>query len=142
MADEAAVADGVDLATFVRETLVGIVSGIRQAKEDPNAGPFVSPVHGGATQRQGPVAAGVGSTLTAVEFDIAITATSATSGGGKAGIRVLAFDAGGEGRREVSNQTVSRVRFGAMLELPGSRVAATKVTGRSDFDPHALLDRA
>ena len=56
---------------------------------------------------------GVKEQRTAVEFDVAVTVESSTSGGGKGGIKVWGIaEAGGNISKELKNSTVSRVSFG------------------------------
>ena len=52
-----------------------------------------------------------------VEFDKALTAEQTSVAGGKAGVRVLSLaKGGGEIKKNMKNQTVSRVQFGLYID--------------------------
>jgi hypothetical protein len=46
-----------------------------------------------------------------VEFDVAVTATDKSNGGGKAGIKVFSVELGGEGSKSAEHSIASRVKF-------------------------------
>ena len=52
-----------------------------------------------------------------VEFDVALTVGSETSGSGKAGLKVFAAEIGGSGAHARSSEQVSRVRFTIPITL-------------------------
>ena len=56
-------------------------------------------------------------TTTVVEFDLAVTAKSSSSKGGEVGIRVLGAELGGKGGAETLTRTVSRIAFGAYVQI-------------------------
>lgn len=55
-----------------------------------------------------------------VEFDVALTTSSSTSGGGKAGVRVFVLEATADAAHARTNEQVSRVKFVVPLALPPS----------------------
>jgi hypothetical protein len=57
-----------------------------------------------------------------VEFDVAVTASSETTGGGGGKIKVMPFEIGGEAKHGQSAEQVNRVRFSIALALPPSEM--------------------
>lgn len=53
-----------------------------------------------------------------MEFDIAVTAESSKSGGGKAGIKVVGVEIGGSGEAKSQSSTVSRIKFAVPIVPP------------------------
>ena len=53
-----------------------------------------------------------------MKFDVAVTASTKSEGGGGGGIKVLAFDLSGKISRSAENSTVSRISFSIPLLLP------------------------
>jgi hypothetical protein len=56
-----------------------------------------------------------------VHFDVAVTATSATTGGAQAGLKVLSVEFGGKGSHAREHENVSRVQFSIPLALPPTK---------------------
>lgn len=56
-----------------------------------------------------------------VEFDVAVTATEGKGSKGGIGIFVGSVGVGAQGRSDVTNQSVSRIRFSIPLKLPTSQ---------------------
>lgn len=52
-----------------------------------------------------------------ISFDVAVTASSETSGEGKAGIKVLSLDIGAKAGKSIAAEQVSRVSFSIPLTL-------------------------
>ena len=52
-----------------------------------------------------------------VEFDVALTVGSETSGGGRAGIKVFSAEIGGSAEKAKTKEQVSRVKFAIPLAL-------------------------
>lgn len=110
----------MDLKEFIKETIVGIVEASRELQERfEKDGVIINPPvslkerdlyeHEDTRHRYRRVET--------IEFDVAVTASSESSGGGKAGLKVLSFEAGGEGRHLRQNEQVSRVKFSLPLVL-------------------------
>jgi len=55
-----------------------------------------------------------------IEFDVAVTAASEKTGKGKAGIKVLSIELGGEGGKSLTAQQVSRVSSSVPMTLKPS----------------------
>src|SRR4051812_32396131 len=100
-------ADDLDLKVFIRETLLDIVEGIKEAQEDPEIGKYISPLglgtHDIAKSRY--VIHSNKITTSVVEFDVAVTASRQNSQGGRGGIKVLAVEAGLRADRETIKST-------------------------------------
>jgi hypothetical protein len=118
----------MQLDDFISQTLEQIAQGVHNAQEHCNLlGARVNPA--GLKKRV------TGEELfwdldgvyaQRVAFDVAVTATSDTKAGGKAGITVWgALDAGASGERSSSNSTVSRISFSVLMILPSSPVPTT-----------------
>jgi len=58
--------------------------------------------------------------VTKVEFDVAVVASSDTSGGGKASLKVLGVGLDGGVDRKTSQEATSRVKFDIFVELPSN----------------------
>lgn len=91
----------MDLKQFIKETIVAIVSGIGEAKSEVHRSIHLHSLSKDTRE---------------VEFDIAVTIEEHGVRGGKGGIKVLEFiQGGGEISKELTNSTVSRVRFGVRV---------------------------
>jgi hypothetical protein len=55
-----------------------------------------------------------------VEFDVAVTATEGKESKGGIGIFVGSVGVGAQGRSDVTNQSISRIRFSLPLKLPST----------------------
>ena len=55
-----------------------------------------------------------------IEFDVAVTATSESAGGGKAGLRILSVEAGFDGKHSKTSEQASRVKFNIPITLTPS----------------------
>ena len=114
----------MDLREFVKEALVQVASGVRDAQEPVRIqGGFVSPsVVSGASGRSESTHFGTlssGQQVLLVEFDVAVTATDSVEGGAGAKLAVaslFSLEAGGKGR--TGSETTSRIKFKVPLALP------------------------
>ena len=94
----------MDLQTFVRESLMQIMNGIREAQtQQGKHGVLINPKRS------------TGWKINEVEFDIALTTAKKTQGG----IKVMAVVVGGEGERVTEQSFVSRVKFTVLVVFPG-----------------------
>jgi hypothetical protein len=59
-----------------------------------------------------------------VEFDVAVSATSESAGGGKAALKILSVEAGVDGTHKRGNEEVSRVKFSIAITLSPSNAEA------------------
>ena len=99
----------MELKEFIAETLVQIQEGVqdaikRRASEESSAG-VINPVFGIDMDAAGDTH------VQKVEFDVAVTVTEKSGGGGKAGIKVFSIELGGELSKGAEQSTASRVKF-------------------------------
>ena len=101
----------MDLKEFIKETIVGLVEASRELQQQfEKDGVVINPPvsskerdlyrHGDTRHQYRRVEQ--------VTFDVAVTASSETSGGGKAGLKVLSFEVGADGSHSRLNEQVSR----------------------------------
>jgi hypothetical protein len=113
----------MELEEFIQTSLLQIMKGVKSAQQtwgaETSGGGVISPAWGGPED--------FAKRVQEVKFDIAVTATNRTEGGGGGGIRVLAIDLSGKASRESENSTVSRISFSIPI-LP----ATTTILGRED----------
>ena len=131
----------MDLKDFIKETIVGIVEASRELQERfEKEGVIINPPvslkerdlyeHGDTRHKYRRVET--------VEFDVAVTASTESSGGGKAGLKVLSFDAAAEGRHSRQSEQVSRVRFSLPLVLsPASIEGVNKEAAKRQAEEQA-----
>jgi hypothetical protein len=114
----------MDLKTFVSTTLIEIVEGVDlaiktiTAKETNAKINPISPhlLHSGTKD---------------VAFDVAVTVTDSSEGGGRAGIKVASFlEIGGEGKKTVTSEAVSRIQFVVPLAVSSTPALSSKATPR------------
>ena len=113
----------MELKEFIKETISGILDAtldLQEAYEETGIflNPPVSVKERDLFEENAP-----GSTyrrVETVEFDVAVTAASDSSGGGRAGLRIMSIEAGASGEHRRSNEQVSRVKFSIPITLPKS----------------------
>jgi hypothetical protein len=106
----------MELREFVAKALSAILDGvedaIRTAPEDRQR--KIAPVIAGEEDwSKAPLP---------VEFDVAITEADKGSVAGKGGIKVVAFQAGGEGSKAWEHSTVSRIKFSVPIIYGAQRI--------------------
>jgi hypothetical protein len=122
----------MELKDFIKQSLVDIVVGIREAQSVSEVGTFIVPTDISPNQNNIPQNRGVGLgsfglMTTVVEFDIAVTAETHDTKTGKAGVSVKIVEAGVQGQTGSKNTEVSRIQFSVPLKLtkgqnvPGNR---------------------
>ncbi|MHB0967324.1 MAG: hypothetical protein ACYC36_12805 [Bellilinea sp.] len=100
------------LDEFISETLNQIIDGVTIAQEHAKEkGALVAP-----RNRNLPIQNGL--EMQMVEFDVAITVSDSTAGKGGAGIIVAGLTLGGQVSGEISNQTLSHIKFSVSVWLP------------------------
>ena len=108
----------MNLDAFISESLLEVLKGIKDAQEITNkrgAGVgVINPKWGNETDHY--------NYESEVAFDIAISATEQKSGGGKAGIKVVAIELGGGGNVSIENSHVSRISFKLRVAFPSVAV--------------------
>jgi len=113
---------GMDLKTFVADTIVQIIEGVKAAQErTKGTGGYVNPpiasMSANEMMKQGLfVAAGGYAQL--MKFDVAINATEGTQTGGKVGVVVGVLSLGAGGQSNAESVASSRVQFCIPLSLP------------------------
>ena len=93
----------MELKEFITQTLVEIVEGVQEAKDTAEHG-VIMPQKAAGTPQQ-------------VHFDVAVTTTSSTSGGGKVSVIGIGGEVGG--RSEY--QAVSRIKFEVPIRFSHSK---------------------
>ena len=121
----------IQLKDFIRETLVQIVSGIREAqKHADTSGSLISP----ASIEPSPTDDKVYGYLYPPEqmrsayrpivhltkFDVAVVASEQNDSGGKVGVSVLSITADFKGGSGASKTSESRITFGVPIVLPSA----------------------
>ena len=113
----------MDLQDFVSQTLVQIISGVKNAQiEAKNLGAEVSPhLSGNITElgKQGFLWAS-GSAAQIVQFDVALIVTEGTGTKGGIGVFSGAVNLGSTGQSKTETSSVSHVKFSIPLTLPES----------------------
>lgn len=94
----------MELEEFISKTLVSIYKGVKSANKEIDAERsyfFIEAASNHKDRSDG-----------YIKFDVAVTATNASGTKGNAGIRVWSVGIGGEKESSVSDQVVSRIKFG------------------------------
>lgn len=113
----------MDLKDFIKQTIGGIIDATNELQATyEDEGIFVNPPvtfkerdlfeensPGGRFRR-----------VETIEFDVAVSASSDSTGGGKASLKILSVEAGINGEHRRLSEEVSRVRFSIPLTLPKS----------------------
>lgn len=112
----------MELREFVAQALAETIQGVLDAQTALGTnGKFVNPqlsTSQGVLQQQGRMLSNQGQIVQTVEFDVAVTASSAT--GTKGGIGVVAgvFALGSQGQSSAESVAVSRLKFSVPVALP------------------------
>lgn len=108
----------MDLKEFIKQTISGIVDATSELQASyERQGVIINPPvnsQGNNLYREDSMAYTL-RRIETIEFDVAITVESETSGGGKAGLRIFAAEAGAEAKHARRGEEVSRVRFSIPL---------------------------
>ncbi len=104
---------GIDLEHFVGQALIKIRDGIDQARNDGVAVAPTKLAGVSSTKR----AQDAESTITRVEFDVAVTALTSGKTQTGMGIFVVPFGGGVRDNRESGSETISRIRFTVVVDL-------------------------
>ncbi|MGD0139705.1 MAG: hypothetical protein ABSD28_12575 [Tepidisphaeraceae bacterium] len=116
----------MDLETFVSQSLLQIVAGVRKAQEkfaNNPAGAKINPrgtTALGHTElgRKAPHEMHTKLPVHQMEFDIALTTVDSSEGTGSAGLRIMAIGIGGELASRNEASSVSRVKFSVPIVWP------------------------
>jgi hypothetical protein len=109
----------MNLEEFISDTLTQIIKGVKKADDEAKAvgggGRVNPPVMDPGNKTRTALFSNLYQTTDMVEFDIALTVSNETTGGGKVGIVHIA-SIGGE--LSSTNTSVSRVKFKVPVALP------------------------
>jgi hypothetical protein len=109
----------MDLKSFVAETLVQIVLGVKEARSVvESTGATVNPRFAGTPKMENSYHIGAGQLAHCVEFDVALTVTEGTGTKGGIGVFSGMVNLGSSGQSNNENISVSRVKFVVPLGLP------------------------
>jgi hypothetical protein len=113
----------MNLDTFISESLKAIIKGIKDSQNFAmDNGARVNPIRDrnytgeyvfyGSEEGM--------RTVSAIQFDIAVTTSSQQEAGGEGGINVFSIKLGGKLSDKDLNETVSRIKFSIDVALPNS----------------------
>ncbi|PHR88489.1 MAG: hypothetical protein COA78_36485 [Blastopirellula sp.] len=113
----------MDIKDFVRETLVQIAEGVKEANsqlKEKEINAVVMPTPDSWSRK---------SFTREIKFDVAVIAESTTEMGGKANLTIPVVGVGfkGDVNHETSNQNISRVEFTVPIMLPNVQFKADKL---------------
>ncbi|AXF85437.1 hypothetical protein DTO96_101168 [Ephemeroptericola cinctiostellae] len=112
----------MDLQEFVSETLLQIISGIKNAQDKTStSGGSVNPRITGSSEyaaQHGFLRTAGGSPAQIVQFDVALTVTEGTGTKGGIGVFAGAINLGSSGQSTNENKSISRVKFAVPVSLP------------------------
>jgi hypothetical protein len=110
----------MDLKSFVAQTLIQIVEGVKEAGSAVEAvGATVNPPFAGERPKaSSSYHTGSGRLAQCVEFDVALTVTEGTETKGGIGVFSGVVNLGSSGQSNNENVTVSRLKFIVPVELP------------------------
>lgn len=96
----------MELEEFISKTLVGVYNGVKDANKKINDTRNSSYFNIESSSWHKDRSDGY------IKFDVAVTASNSTTTQGSAGIRVWSVGVGGEKEKGVSEEIVSRIKFG------------------------------
>lgn len=108
----------MELREFITQTLVQIQLGVQDAIQQQiasDANGAINPVFPTSWSTDPTPGA---EHVQKVEFDVAVTATDKSNGGGKAGIKVFSVELGGEKLNSAERSIASRVKFAIPVVPP------------------------
>ncbi len=118
----------MELKEFVKSVLKDVVDAVEETRSESSRDMHLD---AGKEQRT-------------VEFDIAVTVEDATTGSGKAGIKVFQLIEGGGGvSKELRNSSVSRIKFGVYIDrwtkTENAASNAQIASNDQNFDPYSAI---
>lgn len=112
----------MDLQQFISQTLVQIVSGVKDAQKETNdTGAKINPsIHSSEASmaKHGILSSSMHEVAHIVEFDVALTVVEGTGTKGGIGVFAGAVTLGSSGQSKAENTSVSRVKFSVPVSLP------------------------
>lgn len=123
----------MDLKSFITETLQQIIEGVQDAQKYISDKKITATIHPKKSREN----------IESVDFDVAVTSTESNSSGLSGGIKVASiFSIGGEGKNQLSEQNVSRIKFKVQIELPhqdnDSYTSPLPISGGSTRNRHSF----
>jgi len=122
--DLVAVYLGMQLDEFITETLKALVKGVKDAQAfAKDNGARINPVINGGGQNGRHVKIGSSenaTTISNIDFDVAVTASTKQESGISGGINVLSLTLGGKAADTDVHQTVSRIKVTIQAALPST----------------------
>ena len=110
----------MELETFVAETLRQIVKGVRTAQQSEDCkGSYINP-GGKVVNVDGSFHSSSPPKPCNIEFDVAVTAVEGTEKKGGIGVVAGVFGIGGQSASNMTNSSVSRIKFGVPVVLPAT----------------------
>lgn len=110
----------LELKEFISETLVQIMEGVQAAidrrRDAPDVKGVINPIFGETADAAGD------NHIQKVDFDVAVTVTEKKTGTGKAGIRVLSLELGGELGKAAEQSTASHIKFSIPFVPPAQLI--------------------
>jgi hypothetical protein len=110
----------MEVREFVRDVLVDVIKGIKEAQREAGVGGYVAPADVG--DHRFPQDAGVYNEArivsTVVKFDMAVTAETSKQGGGGAKVRITVVGAEIGGKLAAKDTQVSRIQFSVPILMP------------------------
>ena len=118
----------MELNEFVATTLKQIIEGVSEAQLGMKDRALVNPgIMGEVAGTSIPLAKGFGkSSVQFIEFDVAVSATSTSEGGGSAGIAVLGFNVKGGGGGSTQEASLNRIKFSVPVAFPNPEAFPAK----------------
>ena len=120
----------MEIREFVRDVLIDIIEGIKEAQTRVGVGGYVAPDGIGSHQFAPDSGVHHSSRIisTAVKFDMAVTAETSKEGGGGVKVRIAVVEADVGGKIDAKNIQVSRIQFSVPVLMPkNTRDWATEV---------------
>ena len=122
----------MDLKSFITETLKQIIEGVQDAQKYISDKKIPATIHPKRSKEN----------IESVDFDVAVTSTESNSSGLSGGIKVASiFSIGGEGKNQLSEKNVSRIKFKVQIELPrqdnDSYTSPLPISGSKSISPNS-----
>ena len=113
----------MEVREFIRDVLIDIVEGIKEAQSRPVTGGYIAP--DGIGSHSFPADSGVLNETrivsTVVKFDVAVTAERTKGGGTGASVRIAVVEANLGGKLESKDTQVSRIQFSVPILMPHNK---------------------
>lgn len=110
----------MDLETFIAETLRQIVKGVKTAQQSEDCkGSYINPC-GTVVTMKGDFHSSTPPKARNIEFDVAVTAVEGTEKKSGIGVVTGVFGIGGQAASNVTNSSVSRIKFDVPVILPAT----------------------